>query len=127
VLLYVRTVILVVRTIQLIRSDVNSCCPNERVFVISTWHYVRTSLKFRPDGEPCRVKSHSPRAATHFFAPFGSFCRLVRFPCDFYAYFSLALVIFVVSLHPRYVFNTLSLISFKFLCLKKGVFGFLLC
>jgi hypothetical protein len=53
------------------------------------------------------------------FSPFfGSFCRLVRLPCDFYAYLSRARVICAVSLHPRYVFNTLLPISFKFLCLK---------
>jgi hypothetical protein len=60
VLLYVRMVILVVRTIWLICPDVHSSCPDEHVFATSTRHYVRTSLKFRPDGEPCRVKSHSP-------------------------------------------------------------------
>jgi len=118
VLLYVRMVILVVRTIRLIRPNVYSSCMDERVFVISTWHYVRTSLKFLLDGEPCRVKSHSPCAAAHFFAHFGSFCCLVRVPYDFYAYFSRACVIFAVSLHLRYVFNTRLLISFKFLCLK---------
>jgi len=107
VLLYVRTIILVVRTIQLILLDVHSSCLDERVFAISTWHYVQTSLKFHPDGEPYRVKSCSSCAAAHFFAPFGAFCRLVRVPYDFYAYFSCASVIFAVSLHPRYVFNTL--------------------
>jgi len=107
-----------VRTIRLIRPDVHSSCPDKRVFATSTWHYVRTSFKFRPDGEPCRVKSHSPCATAHFFALFGSFCCLVRFPCDFYANFSHARVIFVFSLHPRYFFNTLLLISFKVLCLK---------
>jgi hypothetical protein len=56
---YVRTVFLVVRTIRLIR-------PDEHVFMTSTWHYVQTSLKFRPDGEHCRVKSHSPWCRTSF-------------------------------------------------------------
>jgi hypothetical protein len=110
VLLYVQTILLVVRTIRLIRPNVNSSCPDERVFAISTWHYVRKSLKFFPDGEPCAV--------AHFFPPFGSFGRLVHVPCNFYAYFSRARVIFAVSLHPRYVFNTLLLISFTFICLK---------
>jgi hypothetical protein len=50
-----------------------------------TWHHVLTSLMFRPDGEPCRVKSLSPRAAAHFFASFVIFYRLVRFPSVFYA------------------------------------------
>jgi hypothetical protein len=118
VLLYVRTVILVVRTIWLIRPDVNSSSPDERVFVISTWHYIWTSLKFCPDGEPCRVKSHSPSAATFSFTPFGSFCRVVHLFCAFYAKFSSARVILAIYLHPRYVFNTLLLIFFKFLCLK---------
>jgi hypothetical protein len=104
VLLYVQTVILVVRTIQLIRPDVHSSCPNERVFATFAWHYVRTSLKFCPDGEPCRVKSHSPRAAAHFFASFGSFCHLVCFPCDFYVKIYNTRVIFAVYLHSRYIF-----------------------
>jgi hypothetical protein len=104
VILYVRTVILVVRTIRLIRSDVHSSCSDERVFATSTWHYVRTSLKFRLDGEPCRVKSHSPRAAAYFFASFGSFCRLVHFPCDFYAKVYSTHVIFAVYLHSRYIY-----------------------
>jgi hypothetical protein len=59
VILYVRTVFLVVRTIRLIRPNVHSSCLNERVFTTSTSHYVWMSLKFRPDSEPCRVKSHS--------------------------------------------------------------------
>jgi hypothetical protein len=67
VILYVRTVFLVVRTIWLIRPDVHSSCPDEHVFATSMWHYVRTSLKFRSDGEPCRVKSHSPWRHTSFF------------------------------------------------------------
>jgi len=59
-----------VRTIQLIRSDGYSSCSDDRVFASSTWHYVLTLLKFRPDGEPCRVKPLSPRAAAHFLASF---------------------------------------------------------
>jgi hypothetical protein len=73
VFLYVRTVFLVVWTIRLIRPDVNSYCPDERVFATSTWHYVRTSFKLRPDGESYRVKSLSPHAAAHSFALFCSF------------------------------------------------------
>jgi hypothetical protein len=46
--------------------DDHSSCPDEHVFETSTWHYVRTSLKFRPDGEPCRVKSHSTWRRTSF-------------------------------------------------------------
>jgi hypothetical protein len=118
VLLYVRKMILVVRTIRLIRPDVNSSSPDERVFAISTWHYVWTSLKLCSDGEPCRVKSHSPRAVAFSFAPFGSFCHVVHLFCAFYAKFSSARVIFAIYLHPKYVFNTLLLIYFKFLCLK---------
>jgi hypothetical protein len=72
-ILYVRTVFLVVRTIRLIRPDVHSPCLDERVFATSTWHYVRTSFKFHPDSESCRVKLRSPHAAAHFFCPFGSF------------------------------------------------------
>jgi hypothetical protein len=82
---YVRMVFLVVRTIRLIRPDIHSSCLDELVFVTSTWHYIRTSFKFRPDGEPYRVKSHSPLAAAHIFAPFGSFCRLVHCLYAFYA------------------------------------------
>jgi hypothetical protein len=118
VLLYVHIVILVVRTIRLIHPHVNSSSPDERVFAISMWHYVRMSLKFCLDGEPYRVKSHSPRAAAFSFAPFGSFCRAVHLFCAFYAKFSSARVILTIYLHPRYIFNTLLLIYFKFLCLK---------
>jgi hypothetical protein len=118
VLLYVRTVILAARTVRLIRPDVNSSTPDERVFAISTWYYVRTSLNFRPDGEPCRVKSHSPRAAAFSSDPFGSFCRVVHLFCVFYVKFSSARGILSIYLHPKYDFNTLLLIYFKFLCLK---------
>jgi len=83
VLLYVQTMFLVVRTIQLIRLDINSSSPDELVFTISTWHYVRTSLKFCLDGESCRVKSHSPRAATLLFAFFGSFLSSCAFSLCF--------------------------------------------
>jgi hypothetical protein len=79
VFLYVQKVILVVRTIRLIRLDVNSSCLDERVFAISIWHDVRTSLKFHLDGESCRVKSLSPRAAAHFFTSFGSFLSSCAF------------------------------------------------
>jgi hypothetical protein len=78
-----------VRTIRLIRSDAHSSCPDDRVFATSTWHYVWTSLKFRPDGEPCRVKSHSPRAAAHF---------LVSFLC-FFVVLCVFLVLFMHSSH----------------------------
>jgi len=70
-LLYVRTVILVVRMIRLIR-------PDERVFAIS---YVA----LRPDDKPCSVKLHSPRAVAFSSASFGSFCRVVYLFCAFYA------------------------------------------
>jgi hypothetical protein len=66
------------------RPDGGSGCPDGKVdssgrpFSLSgqgvflrslTCHYFRTSLKFRPDSEPCRVISHFPRAAAlyHFF------------------------------------------------------------
>jgi hypothetical protein len=42
VLLYVRTVILVVRMTRLIHSDVHSSCPDELVFETSMWHYIQT-------------------------------------------------------------------------------------
>jgi hypothetical protein len=45
--------VLAVRTVGLIH-------PDERVCAISYVALRRTSLTFRPDGEPCRVKSHSP-------------------------------------------------------------------
>jgi len=68
-----------VRTIRLIRPDVYSSFLNDRVFATSMWHYVRTSLKFRSDGEPCRVKSLSPRAAAHFLASFCVFLSSCAF------------------------------------------------
>jgi hypothetical protein len=68
-----------VRTIRLIRPDVYSSFPNDRVFVTSMWHYVHTSLKFHPDGEPYRVKSLSPCAATHFLASFCVFLSSCAF------------------------------------------------
>jgi hypothetical protein len=83
VLLYVRTMILVVQTIQLIHPNVNSSSLDERVFTISMWHYVRTSLKFRPDGESCRVKSYSARFAALLFAFFGSFLSSCAFSLCF--------------------------------------------
>jgi hypothetical protein len=44
------------------------------VFVGSLmWYYIQTSLKFRPDGEPCRVKSHSPWRRTSL-SPLFLFC-----------------------------------------------------
>jgi hypothetical protein len=115
VLLYVRTIFLVVRTIRLIRPDVNSSCPDELVFVISTSGHPLSSVW---TVNPVGLNHVLPTLQPIFFTPFSSFCRLVLVPCDFYAYFSCACVIFAVSLHPRYVFNTLLLISFKFLCLK---------
>jgi hypothetical protein len=68
-----------VQTIQLIRLDDYSSCPEDRFFATSTWHYVRTSLKFRLDGEPCRVISLSPRAAAHFLASFCVFLSSCAF------------------------------------------------
>jgi hypothetical protein len=79
VILYVRTVFPVVWKIRLIHPYVHSSCPDECVFVTSTWQYVWTSLKFRSDGEPCRAKSLSPRAAAHLFTSFDSFLS----SCDF--------------------------------------------
>jgi hypothetical protein len=73
-----------VQTKRLIRPDVYSSCSDDRVFVTSTWHYVQKSLKFRPDGEPCRVKSLSPHAQLTFWPPFVFVCRLVRFSSTFY-------------------------------------------
>jgi hypothetical protein len=63
---------------------------------------------------PIRLNRILPAPQPIFSPLFGSFCRLMHFPCDFYAYFSRARVIFAVSLHPRYVFNTLLLISLSF-------------
>jgi hypothetical protein len=81
--MYVRTVILVVRKIRLIRPDIHSSCSDERVFATSTWHYVQTSFKLRPDSESCRVKSLSPCAAAHFFTSFGSFLSFCAFSLCF--------------------------------------------
>jgi len=63
-------VVLDVQRIRLIHPDVPYPCPDGRVFAISYVALVRTSLKLRSDDEPCRVISHSPRAAAasyHFF------------------------------------------------------------
>jgi len=82
------------------------------VFVRSlTWHYIRKSLKFRPDGEPSRVISLSPALqplSFHFF-----FVVLCVFPY-FYVCFSRALVLFAIYLHPRYV-------SLPFYCFFLGL------
>jgi len=114
VILYVRTVFLVVRTIWLIRPDVYSSCPDERVFATSTWHYVQTSLKFRPNGEPCRVKSHSPRAAVHFFASFCVFCRLELFMRSSHVHVS---SLHFISSPGMYLYSSTNFF-FKFSCLK---------
>jgi hypothetical protein len=66
--LFVRTFILLVSTSVLLRFLRGTS--SGRLFM------------FRPNGEPCRVKSHSPRATAHFFAFFGSFfssCALSLF------------------------------------------------
>lgn len=89
VILYVRTVFLVVRAIRLICLEVHSSCLDDYVFATSTWNYIRTSLKFHLDGEPCRVKSLSPRPAAHFLA---SFCVFLL-SCAFF------LVLFMHSSH----------------------------
>jgi hypothetical protein len=68
------------------------------------WHYVRTSFMFRPDGEPCRVKSHFLAPHVIFPSPFVIFGHLVRFPYAFYAQFSRAHVILAFYLLSRYVF-----------------------
>jgi len=73
VLLYVRTVILAVRTIQLIHSDVNSSSSDERVFAISTWHYVWTSLKFVRTVNPVGLNRILPTPQPSYSPFFGSF------------------------------------------------------
>jgi len=92
---FVRTFLLLVLTGVLVRSLM--------------WHYVRTTLMFCLDGEPCRVKSHSHCAPGHSFLSLWFFVSLCVFLCSFYVYFSHALVLFVISLHPRYV-------SLRFYC-----------
>jgi hypothetical protein len=57
---------LFIRFLCLKRPDVHSSCLDERVFETSTWHYVWTSLKFHPDGKPCKVKLYSPLPRTSF-------------------------------------------------------------
>jgi hypothetical protein len=96
VILNVRTVFLVVRTIRLIRPDVHSSCLDECVFATSTWH-------FRLDGEPCRVKLHSPCAVAHFFAPFGSFLSSCALSLCFLCV-SLWCTCHLCSLSPPHVF-----------------------
>jgi hypothetical protein len=121
-ILYVRTVFLVVRTIRLICPNVHSSCPDDNVFATSTWHYVRTSLKFRPDGEPYRVKSLSPRAAAHFLASFCVFIFVIL--CVFFSYI-LCIVLTCTCrlwiLSPSQVYScTLLLIYFKLSMIKIG-------
>jgi hypothetical protein len=69
----VRTVILNVQTFMILVQTAVFLQP-------FTWHNVQTLLMFRPDGEPCRVKSFSPHAAAHFLA---SFC-VVLSSCVFF-------------------------------------------
>jgi len=99
-------------TIQLFRPDAHSSFLDDCVFTTSTWHYVRTSLKFRPDGEPCRVKSHSPRAAAHVLV---SFCVFLL-SCAFFSYF-LCIVLtcscrLCILFPPQVCINTLLLFFF---------------
>jgi hypothetical protein len=87
------------------RLDCGSNCPDGKVdssgrpFSLSGWayflrsltcHYVRTSLKFCPDGEPCRVISHSPRAAAFSF-------------CLFVVLFVILCIFFVLFMHISHV------------------------
>jgi len=79
----------------LIHPDGYSSCPDDHFFATSTWHYVWTSLKFRPDGEPYRVISLSPRATAHFLA---SFCVFFVVLCIFLILFMHSSRVHVLSL-----------------------------
>jgi len=93
---FVRTFLIQVRTGVLVRS--------------LTWHYVRTALMFRPDGEPCRVKSHSPVPPTLSFHSSWFFVGLCFFVCSFHVFFSCALVL-LLFLSIQVGFSTILLFS----------------
>jgi len=118
VILFVRTVILVVRRYGwFVRTLLVLVWT--AVFLRSlTWHHVWTSLMFRPEGEPCRVKSHSPYAARHFLL---SCCDFLSF-CAFSLWFVciiLTCTCHICSLSPPQVYScTLLLFILSFLCLK---------
>jgi hypothetical protein len=52
---------------------------------------------------PVGLNRNFPGAAHHFLLSFCLICRLVLFPCDFYAFFLRARVLFEIYLLPRYV------------------------
>jgi hypothetical protein len=68
---FVRKLLILVRTGVLVRSLM--------------WHFVRTTLMFRPDGEPCRVKSLSPLHRTSLFSLLDFFLSGFASFFDFYA------------------------------------------
>jgi hypothetical protein len=76
---------------------------------------------------PVGLNCFPPDAARHSSPSLCSFCRLVHFPCDFYAYFSRACVLFTISLLPMYDFFPFYyfLISFMLIILiTKGLIIF---
>jgi hypothetical protein len=76
---------------------------------------------------PVGLNRFPPGAARHSSPSLCSFCRLVHFPCDFYAYFSRACVLFTISLLPMYDFFPFYyfLISFMLIILiTKGLIIF---
>jgi glycerol uptake facilitator-like aquaporin len=78
-----------------------------------TWHNVRTLLMFRPNSEPCRVKSFSPHAAALLLGSFWlDFVVLCFFSLCFYAKLFSARVKSAVCSPPQvysYSFTTLFL------------------
>jgi hypothetical protein len=67
-----------------------------------TWHYVQTALVIRLDGEPLRVKSHSPYAARHFSPSLWIFLSVCAILFGFSHASLTCSCPFVISLHPRY-------------------------
>jgi len=97
----VQTVFLVVRTGVLVRYLM--------------WYYVWTSLKFRLDGEPCRVKSlslYTVRLPYSFFLFLVFFIVLYVFPCFLCVLLTCTCPFYNLS-PPQVWFSTLLLFSFS--------------
>jgi hypothetical protein len=77
--------ILVVRTIRLIRPDVHSSCPDERVFTTSTWHNTGRHLSSVRIVNPVGLNRILPAPQPIFSLILVRFCRLVHCLCAFYA------------------------------------------
>jgi hypothetical protein len=96
---FVRTFLFLVRTSALVRY--------------LTWHYVRTALVIRSDGEPLRVKSYTPLRRTTYFSSLLTF-SLSLFAVFFalFTCFSHVHLSFCVFSPPKICFSTLLLTFF---------------